>query len=88
MGKDSTKKQAKPAAAGKREKRPRPEEVVSREYTVNMHKRVHGVSAAQRQRQRWQGRKQGRSRGGGEGGASKEISALIASVAVLARLAA
>ena len=47
MGKESVKKQSKPAAGSKREKRPRPEEVVSREYTVNMHKRVHGMSAAE-----------------------------------------
>lgn len=48
MGKESVKKQSKPAAGSKREKRPRPEEVVSREYTVNMHKRVHGMSDQQR----------------------------------------
>ena len=48
MGKEQTKKQSKPAAASKREKRPRPEEVVSREYTVNVHKRVHGITFKKR----------------------------------------
>lgn len=46
MGKENTKKQ--PKAQQQREKRPRPEEVVSREYTVNVHKRIHGVTFKKR----------------------------------------
>jgi len=47
-GKDNKQqKQAKPAAQ-KREKRAAGEAVVSREYTVNMHKRVHGITFKKR----------------------------------------
>ena len=47
MGKEQTKKSTKPTT-GKREKRPRTEEVVSREFTVNVHKRIHGISFKKR----------------------------------------
>jgi hypothetical protein len=43
MGKDAKAKAPKKNAAPKREKRVR-EEVVSREATINLHKRIHGVS--------------------------------------------